>query len=310
MRVSIYNHLLIMKRIVIILCVLISTTLLAQPINQISKDKKGNPMLLGQTNKIGFQQQPFNDWFTKGYEDYQENDKIVNAIKNDLKNYTIKVFYGSWCGDSKKEMPRFYKLMDVMQFPKDQLEVFGLSNTESMYKQGPNGEEQGLNIHRVPTFIIYKDGTEVNRIVEHPKETLERDIQTIISGQRYSPNYVVVNYMDKLLKETPMDSLKLMKPDLIPYLSNYTKGSGELNSYGYALIRANALDKAIYIFDLNAQIYPYKPGVYDSLGEAYFKTKNYSEALKLYYKVLSLNPNSENAKTMINTIQSLMPTKQ
>ena len=156
-----------MKRIVIILLCLFSITSWSQNTNHISKDRKGNPMLLGTTTKVGLQQDPFNSWFSKNYNDYQENDKIIQSIKNDLKDYTIKAFYGTWCGDSKKEMPRFYKLIEAAKFPKNQLEVYALSNTKDAYKQGPNGEEKGYNIHRVPTFIIYKDGKEVNRIVEH-----------------------------------------------------------------------------------------------------------------------------------------------
>jgi len=293
------------KRTVIFLFSFFTIATWSQNLNQTSKDRKGNPMLLGKTTKAGLEQAPFNTWFIKNYDDYQENEKIIKSIKNDLKDYTIKVFYGTWCGDSKKEVPRFYKLLEAAKFSKDQLESYGLSNTADAYKQGPNGEEKGYNIHRVPTFIFYKDGKEVNRIVEHPKETLERDIQTIITGKRYSPNYAVVNYMDKLMKEKSMDSLNIMKKNLIPYLSNFTKGSGELNSYGYALIREKELDKALYIFNLNSEIYPYKPGVYDSLGEAYFETKNYTEALKNYYKVLSIKPEDENAKEMIKKIETL-----
>ena len=295
-----------MKRAIIFAFSIFTIATWAQDLNQTSQDRKGNPMLLGETTKVGLQQVPFNTWFNKNYDDYQENDKIIKTIKNDLKDYTIKVFYGTWCGDSKKELPRFYKLMETAKVPKDQIEVYALSNTKDAYKQGPNGEEKGYNIHRVPTFIFYKNGEEVNRIVEHPKETLERDIQNIITGKRYTPNYSVVNYLDKLMKQKSMDSLNIMRKDLIPYLSNFTEGSGELNSYGYALIRAEELEKALYVFNLNTKIYPYKPGVYDSLGEAYYETKNYTEALKNYYKVLSIKPDDKNAKEMISEIEKLL----
>lgn len=295
-----------MKRAVFIfLFSLFATNSWSQDLNQISKDRRGNPMLLGKTTKAGLQQEPFMDWFSENYNDYQENEAIIKSIKKDLSDYTIKAFYGTWCGDSKKELPRFYKLIEEAEFPKNQLEVYALSNVKGLHKQGPNGEEKGYNIHRVPTFIFYKDGKEVNRIVEHPKETLERDIQNIIRGKRYTPNYSVVNYLDKKMKELSMDSLNIMKKEWTSYLSNYTKGSGELNNYGYALIRAKELKKALYVFDLNSKIYPYKPGVYDSLGEAYLETENYTDALKNYYKVLSLKPDDKNAKEMIAKIELL-----
>ena len=54
---------------------------------------------------------------------------------------------------------------------------------------------------------------------------------------------------------------------------------------------------------MNTKIFPYKYNVYDSLGEVYLKIGNYDEALKNYYKVLSLKPNDKNASEMIETIK-------
>ena len=41
-----------------------------------------------------------------------------------------------------------------------------LYDRDEKYKQGPNGEEKGEKIHRVPIFIINRDGKESARIVE------------------------------------------------------------------------------------------------------------------------------------------------
>jgi hypothetical protein len=38
---------------------------------------------------------------------------------------------------------------------------------------------------RVPTLILYKNGREVNRIIESPNTTLEEDLQKIIEGKGY-----------------------------------------------------------------------------------------------------------------------------
>ena len=39
---------------------------------------------------------------------------------------------------------------------------------------------EDLNIELVPTFIIYKKGEEIGRIVETPYDTLEEDIWKIV----------------------------------------------------------------------------------------------------------------------------------
>lgn len=277
----------------------------SQTLNHIELDKKGNEVLLGEINKNGLTNNTFNSWFSKNHKDYIVNKGITKKLKDSLSLYEIKVFLGTWCGDSKKEVPRFYKIIEASKFPKSQLQVIAVNRTEDAYKQSPDGEEKGLNIHRVPTFIFYRNGKEVNRIVEHPKETLERDMLSIVTDNKYTSNYMAANYINYLLNTKSLDSLKLDKKNLVPRLAEFVKGSRELNTYGYSLLRSNQTEKAIYIFDFNTKIFPYKYNVYDSLGEAYLEAKNYNEALKNYYKVLSLKPDNKNAIDMIEKIRTL-----
>jgi len=294
-----------MKRTVFFLIAILSFPFcFSQTINQEITYGKGKKMLLGTINKEGLSKTPYNEWFSKNLADYDVNEKVAEKLKDSLNDYTIKVFLGTWCGDSRKEVPRFYSILEKAGFPDNQLEVIALDRSDEAYKQGPNGEEKGMGIHRVPTIIFYKDGEEVNRIVEHPKETLERDMLNIINGKRYTPNYPAANFLQKQLAEITIDSLKQDENRLVSMLSEHVKGSRELNTVGYVYLRAKELDKALYIFDLNAKIFPYKHNVYDSLAEAYFETENYTEALKNYYKVLSLKPDDENAPEMIDSIKS------
>ncbi|AUC82752.1 thioredoxin family protein [Lacinutrix sp. Bg11-31] len=277
----------------------------AQTLNNIVKDEGNKDMLLGKIDKNGLQTAPFNEWFNKNHDDYIVNSSLVKTFKKDLKNYTIKAFLGTWCGDSKKEVPRFYKVLEAANYPMNQLEVFALDHSKTAYKKGPNGEEKGLNIHRVPTFIFYKDSKEVNRIVEHPKETFERDIQSIITTDRYRQNYIAVDYLHSLLVEKSIDSLKTIETDLTQKLGRFVKSSSELNTFGYVLLRSKQIEKALYVFNLNTKLYPYKHSVYDSLAEAFFIAENYSEAFRNYYKVLSIIPDNENALEMVDKIKKL-----
>ncbi|WP_104735325.1 thioredoxin family protein [Hanstruepera ponticola] len=294
-----------MKRTILILTILFCTQIVfSQTINQTVTDEKGNQKLLGKIDKKGLQKVPFNEWFDPNYDQYLLNKKVVSKLKDSLNQYTIKVFLGTWCGDSKKEVPRFYSILTEAKFPEHKLEVVAVDRTPEAYKQAPNHEEKGLNIHRVPTFIFYKNGQEVNRIVEHPVETLERDMLTIVTNNKYTPNYMAANYLNYLLSEKSIDSLQSEEAVLVPRLAEFVKGSRELNTLGYVYLRAQEYDKALYVFDLNTQIFPYKYNVYDSLGEAFFETKNYDKALKNYYKVLSLKPDDDNALEMIEKIKS------
>ncbi|WP_055447068.1 thioredoxin domain-containing protein [Lacinutrix mariniflava] len=277
----------------------------SQSLNKRVKYGDNKDMLLGEIDKNGLQSAPFNTWFNKNHDDYIVNKNLVKTFKKDLKNYTIKAFLGTWCGDSKKEVPRFYKVLEAANFPMNQLETFALDKSDDAYKQGPNGEEKGLNIHRVPTFIFYKNGKEVNRIVEHAKETFEHDILSIVNTDHYRQNYIAVDYLHSLLEDKSLDSLKAIKTDLTKKLGRFVKSSGELNTFGYVLLRSKQIEKALYVFDLNTKLYAYKLGVYDSLAEAFFVAENYNEALKNYYKVLSIMPNDKNALEMVDKITKL-----
>jgi len=271
----------------------------SQDINTVISDENGNKKLLGKVNKTGLTKTPFTDWFTTNYVEYLENDKVIDSLKSGIKDYRIKVFFGSWCGDSKRELPRFYKVLEAAKYPMEQLEVIAVDRTITAYKQAPNGDEKGLNIHRVPTFIFYKNEKEVNRIVEYPVETLERDILNITSAKAYTPNYDAVQYLEKLILQKPLYSLYNEQSNIVNKISDLVEGRRELNTYGYVKLSAHQIEEAIFIFDLNAKIFPYKYQVFDSLGEAYFKANNYPEALKNYYKVLSLDTENENAKKMV-----------
>ena len=96
---------------------------------------------------------------------------------------------GTWCGDSRREVPRMLKILDYCGIKPEQVKIVMVSNADSLYKQSPNHEERGLNILRVPTLIVYENTTEINRVIEYPVESLEKDLLRIMSKQPYKPNY-------------------------------------------------------------------------------------------------------------------------
>ncbi len=277
---------------------------LAQEVNQITKDTKGREKILGEITKEGFTKNSFNTWFTPNYDAYEPDEKIIKKLKRKLKKYTITVFMGTWCGDSKREVPKFYKVLEEANFPESKLRVVGLNNGREQYKQGPNGEEKGLNIHRVPTFIVYnKKGKEVGRIVEHPVESLEADLLKICRGKSYEHNYQIVTQLDNTFNKKGEQYVSNNLDEVVSKITSYSKSLKELNTYGYVLLRANAISKAITVFTINTKLFPENKNSYDSLAEAYFFNKNYKKSKELYSKVLALDANDKNAKAMLAKMQ-------
>jgi thiol-disulfide isomerase/thioredoxin len=156
-----------------------------QKIRKITAKKDTNGYLSGVANKDSFQDDSFKDWFNSRYSEYTADKEIVDKLTTALKGYTIKGFMGTWCGDSKRETPRFYKILDETGFDQNNFELI----TVNKDKKTPDNLQEGLNIIRVPTFIFYKGNKEVGRYVEYPRETIEKDILKIITGQPYKHSY-------------------------------------------------------------------------------------------------------------------------
>ena len=158
-------------------------------VNQISKDSRGNDMLLGKCTRAALLQAPFADWFKPNYDSYHVDSFTCNFIRPLLTGKSITIFLGTWCGDSKREVPRVLKMLDCCDFPDNNLTLVMVSNKDSLYKKSPQHEEAGKNIVRVPTIIIEQKGAEIGRIIEFPVTSLEKDMLSILRKEKYQPNY-------------------------------------------------------------------------------------------------------------------------
>ncbi|WP_028377628.1 TlpA family protein disulfide reductase [Leeuwenhoekiella sp. MAR_2009_132] len=141
-------------------------------------------MLTGKTQRTQLQAGTFGSWFNPEYGDYTVDSGLLEELKPLLKDVEITVFMGTWCGDSKRETPRFYKILDAAGKTKD-IELITVDRS----KTTPQGLEAGKDIIRVPTLIFSKDGKELGRIVEYPIESLEADMLKILKGEPYKHAY-------------------------------------------------------------------------------------------------------------------------
>ncbi|RDY59243.1 thioredoxin family protein [Flagellimonas nanhaiensis] len=179
-----------MKSILITFIFLLVSICHGQNFNQEIQLENGKQFLLGKINLEGLQSDPYNAWFQSGFESYVVDKGMVSLFEKPLKDHYIKLFLGTWCGDSKREVPRFLKILEAAGFPSENIEIVALDRREGKVKTSPTFEEKGLNILRVPTMLFYKNGKEVNRIVESPIESLEEDILQIVHNRPYTPNYM------------------------------------------------------------------------------------------------------------------------
>ncbi|MCB7481437.1 TlpA family protein disulfide reductase [Christiangramia sediminis] len=143
-------------------------------------------MLLGEFHKQDLQQKPFSKWFSPRYEEFSPETESMATIQENINDYKIKVLMGTWCGDSKRELPKLLKILDNADYNYKNIEMVAVDYN----KTTPSKIEEELNVHRVPTIIFYKNGEEVNRFVEYSQgESIEEDIADIVSGKEYKNSY-------------------------------------------------------------------------------------------------------------------------
>jgi len=155
-----------------------ASALFAQNKNTEIRDPKLNrDVLVGFCDEKGLKKGEFGIYFNSQYETYSPKAKTIEKLKAKINDYEIKIVFATWCSDSKLQLPRFYKILDLIDFNKSQLETIGVDRT----KNALIVNIASLNIDLVPTFIIYKHGEEIGRIVESPIKSLEDDLLKIIT---------------------------------------------------------------------------------------------------------------------------------
>ena len=278
-----------MKNILFLLCFLSATASFGQ------KQK-----LLGTCSVDDLKKEPYAKWFTSGTSEYQPNASIIEEIKK-LKpgKFTFKVFFGSWCGDSRRELPRMAKIFNELSIPEKSIQWIAVDDSSTFYKQSPQHEEKALSIFRVPTFVICEKNKEVGRIVEFPVETLERDLLKILNHQTYESNYrsfpFITSWLEKGILSDPNTSARGLAEQIHPKVVR----EGELNACGYVLLAQGKKQEAITIFRVNVNLFPNSANCFDSLGEAYALTGQKEKSIQAYEQAQVLDPKNENVKAQL-----------
>jgi thiol-disulfide isomerase/thioredoxin len=123
---------------------------------------------------------PHSEWYVSGLNDYQPDPAVMQELKEtDISNLTITIVLGTWCPDSRREVPRFMKIAGLWDFPEEKIRFIGVD----IDKNAPLEDYRQLGIERVPTFIFYENNSEKGRIIEVPVTSLEQDTRNILKGK-------------------------------------------------------------------------------------------------------------------------------
>lgn len=135
-------------------------------------DVEKNTLAIGEIS----QQKLIHDYdsFQQSYQAFALSEQEVAAIKAWPNNLHIDIYFGSWCHDSQREVPRLLKVLAENRTVSYRL--IGLDYDKSE----PNGSAKNHDIRYTPTFVVYKDNKELGRIIERPTVSLTADISAML----------------------------------------------------------------------------------------------------------------------------------
>ena len=112
--------------------------------------------------------------FKTGYDNYVPSD--FSVLKYD--DISVVIFFGTWCHDSKRELPKALKIFNEIGINVENIELIAVG----LDKKEPQGRAAKLKLMYTPTLIFFRGSQEIGRIIEKPVISLEKDIALIISS--------------------------------------------------------------------------------------------------------------------------------
>ena len=168
-----------MNRIITIFILFIAMNASAQKINKQIEDKTRNKtVLINNCTREGLITFPeFKERYDTEYPNYNTDSLTIDSLKPLTANKKITIVLGTWCGDSKFQVPHFFKVIDELGVSEKDVTIISVDGT----KKAENGLLDKLKIERVPTMIFYEKDKELGRIIESPMMSLEKDMLQILS---------------------------------------------------------------------------------------------------------------------------------
>jgi len=113
----------------------------------------------------------------RAYDQASPSPKQRAALESVDAAVRVRVVYGAWCPDSRREVPIFWKALDEAEV---RFEVEHIPVDRSKTRPGLDDAD----IRYVPTFIVMRGGDEVGRLVESPESGLLDDLLALMKGRR------------------------------------------------------------------------------------------------------------------------------
>jgi len=166
-----------MRQFLLIALVIFSAQLvLAQ--TEISRDASGNKVLKGFITKQELATDTSFTWFAQNQQGYTPDQNALQLLRANRDSVNIVAFGGTWCGDTKTILPKFFVLADAAGLSQDRITLLGVDHSKKTIEH----LSEAFGITNVPTIIVMKNGKEMGRVVEYGHTGLfDKDLAEILS---------------------------------------------------------------------------------------------------------------------------------
>jgi tetratricopeptide (TPR) repeat protein len=202
-------------------------------------------------------------------------------------------------------VPRLLKLLHTAGFAEDHLTLVAIDNTEEQLKRSPGGEEAGHEVYRVPTVIVTRGGQEVNRFVEHPVLSLERDLLAIFSGEPYEASYTSYPVVRRWLRGGLLADPNVSPHGLADQVRSDIYRESELNAAARVLQSRGDVREAVTLFRVNCELYPDSSRAFTHLARGLVKLGEGAEAREAAEKALRLNKDPDAVGDLVDLIAGI-----
>ena len=159
-----------------VLFVLVSAT--ARAGEEPKKEGQEETVVLGPTTREQIEAAA-PDWVSAEV-DAQPNVEAARGLAAVPAGAEVTVFLGTWCSDSRREVPRLWKaLAEAGLDVPFAVHYVGVDRG----KKEPAAALAESDVRYLPTFIVRRDGRETGRIVESSPNGVERDLLNLLTGK-------------------------------------------------------------------------------------------------------------------------------
>jgi hypothetical protein len=145
---------------------------------QAKKEENDGPVLMGHLAREQIEA-AVPDWVQAEVE-AQPDPAAAQALAAVEPGAEVSVFLGTWCSDSRREVPRLWKALDATGGTATfAIRYIGVDRE----KKEPAAAIAESDIRFLPTFIVQRDGRETGRIVETSPHGVEQDLLDLLTGK-------------------------------------------------------------------------------------------------------------------------------